>query len=593
MRIFLPKIIFILCCLGAFMQVHSAYASVAERVERLRQQSRSAEHFEVVLSQNGERALSVIGQFDVGVDVAPETAGTDVLLHAVSNFVDENREVFAIYDKENLATLKVVNVDRAEPFTVLTFKQFIDDVLVLDSEMSATFWPDGSLHSVNSLPRSFVARRQAHLREAADVLEVAVENLRLEAFAEDGVESSSEEGVLHEFPTQDGYEISLLQAIDYATMRNVWVAKYNEKELRIDDERLEVARTIRHVDEINDTYSTCYVRHHEWPRDGNGRATTIVSPSGSVEGSRTCGADTLPWPFNVAYWHLKYEPYFTAHGIARIDDVDSSETEIVCSMPCQACFIASSGDYFEQQNAFYYVSNMRSRMLYTVWDRVAPNRDSNVDIHLDAASGPAYSDYFTSINMPPFWSNRADTLLHEYGHYVVWTYDDVSNQCTTTNQGDAIDETLADCFAMVAVANDGIINASYVTLQDWPLSQFPGAHRFNSAIFGYGSCGNDHHLVGLNFEQAFWELLWNKDMLQCGMDPTCWTNSDFSNQVWVGHSRNDVVRFMGGSVGYALKVLPYDLTYAQLIAQMYQKWLIDSGATDANRARAVFAHHGV
>ena len=68
--------------------------------------------------------------------------------------------------------------------------------------------------------------------------------------------------------------------------------------------------------------------------------------------------------------------------------------------------------------------------------------------------------------------------------------------------------------------------------------------------------------------------------------------SGHGNRIWVGESRENVIRHVGAALGFALKVLGQNITHSQVAAQMIIKIQLDSGSETAKRAKAVFIHHG-
>jgi len=230
-------------------------------------------------------------------------------------------------------------------------------------------------------------------------------------------------------------------------------------------------------------------------------------------------------------------------------------------------------------------------------DQVSPNRDQNVDIHADDSGvvddngNPNAISVISGKAFARIKVSRQQTMMHEYGHYVVWTYDDVSNYCEQgSDEGDALDETLANVFAGLYARDSRDINPKYGAYSG--LTGAPSPHTdADSLLLQDVNCssGEDPHGLGEAFEQAVWELLFNRN---CNID-NCTSSSGGGDRIWTGANRDEVVRHVGASLGFALKSLGANITHSQVAAQMVVKIRRDSGRETGNRARAVFVHHGV
>ena len=181
--------------------------------------------------------------------------------------------------------------------------------------------------------------------------------------------------------------------------------------------------------------------------------------------------------------------------------------------------------------------------------------------------------------------------MHEYGHYVVWTYGDLSYNCDQSrDEGAALNETLGNVFAGLYGLDSNEINPRYGAYSG--LVGAPAPHTDDSSLLRNDvncSESQDVHGHGEAFEQAVWELLFNRD---CTID-NCTSTIGHGNRIWVGASRDDVLRHVGAALGFSLKVLGQNITHSQVAAQMIEKIRLDSGSSTANRARSVFTHHGV
>ena len=182
--------------------------------------------------------------------------------------------------------------------------------------------------------------------------------------------------------------------------------------------------------------------------------------------------------------------------------------------------------------------------------------------------------------------------MHEYGHYVVWTYDGISNDCDPgDNEGDSLDETMANVFAEVYARDSRDIDPTYGAIGGFALGNGPFAHiNANSLITQNVQCSQANDPVdGQAFQQAVWELLFNRD---CDIG-ACSSSNGNGNIIWPGADRDLVVANVGAALGFALRSLGENITHSQVRAQMIRKIRSDSGDGPADRAREVFRHHGI
>lgn len=362
--------------------------------------------------------------------------------------------------------------------------------------------------------------------------------------------------------------------------------------MRVDDEASAVYFSTKTEDQY--TVKSCSLVHAEWERDGNGSATSIVQQNGVVADGGRCGASQTS---GTCTWSLQDQAASQQFPFSQILDEDSGETtkSFACTSAAALDFSATSGDFLEQQNMFYYAELMRTYMQQNCWDSHGFDQQANIDIHTDDPnhSTAAWNDVWTDIRIGPNFSNRPDALMHEYGHSVVWSYGDVSGWCFDgSDEGNAIDETLGDTFAMITIADDSRINTIYTTLEDNPFGgQFTGAHGHSASLFGLEPCAStDDHFVGRAFEQAFWELLFN---LNC-QQHSCANTTLFGHDIWLSpETFEDTIAHMGSALGGAMSALGQNITFGQIVTQMNAVWVLESGSATAARARLVFSHHGL
>jgi hypothetical protein len=275
--------------------------------------------------------------------------------------------------------------------------------------------------------------------------------------------------------------------------------------------------------------------------------------------------------------------------------MNGGEREVIqsCSASNRPSFLGTSGDSLREQGAFYAANQMRGFIEQNVWDSVDPNRDSNVDIHMDDPDPPtaSFDNFWTSIEVNQSFG-QLESIMHEYGHYVVWTYDDVSQECDPgTDEGDSLDETLANVFAELYARDSPDIDPTYGAIGGFAFGNGPAAHtNANSLITQNVQCAQANDVLdGQAFQQAVWELLFNRD---CDLG-TCASTSGTGTRIWEDTSREQIIKNVGAALGFALRSLGENITHSQVRAQMIRKIRSDSGDSAADRAREVFRHHGI
>ena len=535
-------------------------------------------------------ARSVIGHYDVGLDQASSRVPARVA-ETLPKFILKDPKLFGLLPDDKLR-LVVNSIDELDKRTVVAqVDQYVGNLRVLDSDLTAIFAEDGFLQSLNG---GIVPNRIPEARPSlslARILEVLKQDSKAKAMGDlDGFQEAGN----NISRRADG---AIIEAGWSRHQQGpTWRASLPEEIIWIDDKTGAVVR--RQSQRNHGPTTTCSVRHRNWPRATDGRATSLAeTTSANMVTSITCEADQV---WNTCYWKLKREPFLWRHGIARIDDVNGGEQEDAqsCASSTAPTFLGSNGDGLREQGAFYIANQMRFFINQNVWAQVSPNRDQNLDIHVDD-NGVVDDDGDPSAYFNDFWQSirshqsrsQQETLMHEYGHYVVWTYDDVSNECEQgSDEGDALDETLANVFAGVYARDSRDIDPKYGAYSG--LAGAPSPHTGDSSLLLQDvncSSGDDPHGLGEAFEQAVWELLFNRN---CTID-NCTSLSENGDRIWPGSGRDEVVRHVGASLGFALRALGANITHSQVAAQMIVKIRRDSGTQAGNRARAVFVHHGV
>lgn len=93
-------------------------------------------------------ALSVIGHYDVGLDKASSRLPARVA-EAVSKFILADRKRFGLSADDSIR-LVVKSVDTVDNYTVVAHvHQYVGELRVIDSDLSAAFAEDGFLQSLN------------------------------------------------------------------------------------------------------------------------------------------------------------------------------------------------------------------------------------------------------------------------------------------------------------------------------------------------------------------------------------------------------------------------------------------------------------
>lgn len=548
-------------------------------------------------------ALSVIGHYDVGLDKASSRLPARVA-EAVSKFILADRTRFGLSADDSIR-LVVKSVDTVDNYTVVAHvHQYVGELRVIDSDLSAAFAEDGFLQSLNG---GVVPNRSPQVQPALKlerVLAILKNDTKSRTM---GDLNGFQDAGRNEWRRKDGAAIMAGWSRQHKGAG--WKVWLPEEIIWLDDKSGAIVR--RDSQRVYGPTRGCNVRHRDWTRAANGRATSIAESAPTMVSRITCEADE--W-FGTCNWHLKRQPLGFSHGIARIQDEVSSdglngaeqEVQLPCDSNTTPSFAASNGDALREQGAFYIANQMRHFIHQNVWSQVVPNRDANVDIHLDDRTEVYPDSGRPSAHFNPFSTSihvhqsrgQQEVLMHEYGHYVVWTYGDspfgsgLSNNCVQgIDEGSAIHETLANVFAGIYALDSGDINpqyGAYSGLVAAPAPHTNAASLLMHDVFCTANQGDPHEKAEA-FEQAVWELLFNRDATMDGA-----TNaSGHGNRIWVSESRDDVIRHVGAALGSALAVLGENITHQQVAAQMIVKIKLDSGSATANRAKSVFKHHGV
>ncbi len=501
------------------------------------------------------------------------------------------------YDDGFAPTLTVVSVKPIDDaLTSVHFDQWVEGLRVVDSEVTAGFFVDGALQSVNGL---FAARG-----EIADALSVDDLAQRLRTSGIDVPKALVFDGQRY---VADGY--TLERGYCALAQASVWQVTTPTDVVTVDEPSATVVDvTSLSVQLYNDVTKPCSVLRREVSIisiAGVSTVTSLLETGTNVSQPMTCGGDS--WPLDSCYWYLKRQPSGFAHPIAQVQDANGAEQEVpqACSSSAPLVFGGSNGDFLREQVAFVAEGNMREHTRQLTWSQVAPEREANVQITVDDTSvttalfNRVLTDIFCN-NLTPrlgggtFDSCTYDVLAHEYGHYVVWSYGDVSSTCTPgIDEGSSLNETLANVIGEMDYLDfylDAGKAVQYGAVTDFAQSNGPSPHTTAGTIINAApSCPQlNDPTDGMGFKQAFWELLYNANCSTAA----CSLTTPFRNDIWIGQNPVQVRARMGAALAFGLDLLGANITRTQLVVAMRNRIATLDGTATANRMRAVFTHHG-
>jgi hypothetical protein len=536
------------------------------------------------------RLHQVIGSWDVGV--TPEQLGDPRALAAAARaFVVTHAEAFggrgdAVPDFEvqgHHATGRGVSV--------VTVRQGSFGLPHFDTDIVVSFWPDGQLHTLTGSVSIKVQRPDATMTydQLGEIIEL--HGVRLPETSPDTVggfprEVSDNDRIYFEFG---------LEADGTAS----WRIKLPEGDFRISDVAGELIKWDSGVDALwSDTTSSCTLRHPDFPRDANSRATSLVANSTSANQTIDCTANSnKPLPSPTCTIEMRRETNWEEHGLERVLDFDGPEQQSgPISCPGSANFTATNGDSEREQAAYWSLWNAKKYITEDVWNQGLGEQSQSLQATHDDTDicGACFRSWNGTIVANATQSLRPSTWMHEYGHYVVWTFGDVSDICSGSNMGDAVDETLADVFAMLVFVNQPGVNPVYGALSGMT-AQTPPPHTNAASILSAAyNCTPDpgqpdqHHFNGQKFEQVMWELMFNRN---CS-NSTCASTSLVGNLIWLGMSHDSVLKRIGGALGSSLDLSPQSTNFVQIRNLFLSDVLSLEGVATRDRVQAVFNHHG-
>jgi hypothetical protein len=541
------------------------------------------------------RMISAIGVFDIGLD-AKSSWEIPHIEAAVAGYVAAHAgELGDAYAGASapaaLRVREVVAVDGK--VHVAHIDQAVGGLRVWDSDLSAAFWSSGDLRAFHG-PVRFVRADLRHpdAMELADVVAIA------DAGAASDFAPQDSNGFVRHVRVKDGAWIE--RGWSSSTGSVSWRLWLPGGDIRLDEPTRTIEQVYSHIEPFFDGVTgDCSVRHFDFPRDANGLTSTLASTSGSRIQTLTCGGDD--W-FGTCFWHLKRSPSGLAHRVGRIDDVNGAEQEVAlsCASSTVPSFENTNGDAMREQSAFWVAHQMRGYNVQNTWGNAAPDRkDDKLEVHIDddSVSGAFFEHNLvtTQIRANTAMSAKPDVMMHEYGHYVVHTYGDVSNRCvSSSDHGDALDETLADVFGMIMATDETQIRPSYGALEGFANGQAPSPHAAAADRLSIGTvnCSIDHHLIGRAFEQAIWEILFNRN---CSTR-ACASTDGFATdgvRLWGTRTQEQVIERVAAALGSALQTLGQNITFQQVRAEFIARVREDTNEETAAAVGAVFAHHGM
>jgi hypothetical protein len=320
-------------------------------------------------------------------------------------------------------------------------------------------------------------------------------------------------------------------------------------------------------------------------------ATDVRYPVGLRTVNATASRESIWFTGNCRYHLAKYN---TSHPLGRPNDSDGGEYEIVmpCSSTYRPIFGETNGDSVREATFYYYEERTRQLVGVPMWNYEAPQRSATTTLSLDEtwpicgnASGcfsSAAQTIYLKTDAQPNLISSWDTVAHEYGHYISWTYGSSGWWCNHgIDEGDAVEEAVADISAMAVAIKEH--RAPY--LYPWAKVNGGVPHRsdlLDSAVMYEDRCAESIYREGDFFVQAMWEVMHDAN---CA-DGVCTATTVWGNQIF--DSGDPVTRTLQ-ALAYALDRLGPDITFAQLVNKMAD----GLAYTEEEPFKDIFRHHGL
>jgi hypothetical protein len=353
----------------------------------------------------------------------------------------------------------------------------------------------------------------------------------------------------------------------------------------------------------------CRIRHPVFDRRNIGTVTEHRGDRPSA-----CGRE-FDFFSGICTYELSHHPSGELHTLGRVNDHLGAESQVTlgCGVE-EARFTSTATVNRRQQNLNYAVERMRTFMFTNEWDHVPATDPSDVQINIEE---DACLNIITGENAEACFNHRTSdiyidrdhaenegyahqTIMHEFGHYVNWSFGNFSRECSETDEGDALHETFADIHALISLADDPEYNVRYDTQIE--LSDHPGHHHDEDSEvpdYNEGDCrpGVDVHDVGVPLVQAMWEIMWNLD---CDDEDACVENQSYGDHLMAGIGREAWLEMVGESVARALQNTPSSTTFNEVLHwflirmdTLATRRLGEEGGDDVReRVENVLEHHG-
>lgn len=555
------------------------------------------------------RLVAVIGEFDVGLD---ETTSTDpvIVANALSQFISAHAVAFGGDRNFELTLIHSETSQIDDQLRAMRFLQTHRGHAIDGGEITVTLFESGRIHSVNGpiAAASTYADLELSSPSPADVLaiiHVAGQALPASEIAAAALDTLREvdfvfgvDGRAHYVSAESDVEAERVLLLDEPA--TLWIVDTGAAIVRLrEDGGIESAVSKRRT-----ANGACDVRRQDYLKFTSGviMGFNRDGKNGTIVNRISCDGD---FAFSGCDWRLKRSEGGISHPIPRVDDADSfSEVQIngACTGFIPA-FTSTDANDVEEQTGFFAMHRARAHMITNAFTAVTVDQTDPVEMHVDAsaATGSDFSAFFDTIlkeiHMGNSISTEVDVMFHEYGHYVQWAYGDTSFNCTSTDHGAATGETIANAFAYIMALSE--FQLGYHSVLGMAGGQAPVAHTDSASrivnpagdcVLGVdGSNPREIHIFGRAFEQAVWELLFNKN---CNSD-TCTANTTFGSTIWTGGASASTVRLrVGTALAHAQKVLGTSQNFFQISLHMEDRIGNDVDAATESRAALVFSHHG-
>lgn len=235
-----------------------------------------------------------------------------------------------------------------------------------------------------------------------------------------------------------------------------------------------------------------------------------------------------------------------------------------------------------------------------MWQKVSPERSNDVNINVNSNSPfcttqACFVNGLVEINFQASWNQRAETVPHEFGHYVAWTYGDLDPHaffCSVgVNESGPLNESIgATVSALVMWTEMPGLHYGVTTNSGARIKHFSTTTPLQMPTTQAGMCpSGDPWGPGRFFDQAIWEFVWNRN---CETSSGCSTSTNtFGSELgWssAATARAETLR----AIAFALAATPAGTTYRAFASNMFTA-LKDHNSTVANRFRQILGHHGL